>query len=135
MKNLYLLKIVCGLILGIVLAACSGDDKEDVPNCAEGEEWNSSEEACKRILPTEWTCLDDIGVPLRLNENNDVECMSKNDKDCLWTAANECQNTLTTNNGSTDLKPLSCGDEHKEKWGSTGYDNPQHWCAKAQPQL
>lgn len=108
---------------------------KETPSCGEGEEWNSAENACKRILPTEWTCLDGIGVPLRLNAENDVECMSHNDKDCLWAAMDVCQTTLSTNKDKPELKPLACGAEHTKHWGGPGYDNPEHWCAKAKAKL
>lgn len=26
------------------------------------------------------------------------------------------------------LKPLVCGEEHRAKWGVTGYEDPKHWC-------
>ena len=31
------------------------------------------------------------------------------------------------NNAST---AFSCGQEHQEVYGDTGYDNPAHWCAR-----
>jgi hypothetical protein len=26
------------------------------------------------------------------------------------------------------LKPLVCGDQHRARWGVTGYEDPKHWC-------
>ena len=26
------------------------------------------------------------------------------------------------------LRPLACGEEHRAKWGLTGYENLKHWC-------
>ena len=29
------------------------------------------------------------------------------------------------------VRPLACGQEHRAKWGVTGYEDPKHWCALA----
>jgi hypothetical protein len=29
------------------------------------------------------------------------------------------------------LKPLICGAEHRARWGTTGYEDPRHWCSLA----
>ena len=43
-------------------------------------------------------------------------------------------NVLNNINLDRDLvlnaKPLVCGDQHKNVWGSTGYDSPSHWCSR-----
>lgn len=72
-----------------------------------------------------WTCVPGLSSPMRLNDQGDVECMSTNNKDCLWDG--NCYNTLTT--PADSLKPLICGDMHKKEWGGPGYDNPNHWCS------
>ncbi len=70
-----------------------------------------------------------IPVPLRKNAGGDVECMSLNDKDYLWKGNDaECNSLLASPPGN--LKPLACGEKHKQQWGTTGYYNPEHWCAK-----
>ncbi|KAJ3206936.1 hypothetical protein HDU67_007838, partial [Dinochytrium kinnereticum] len=28
-----------------------------------------------------------------------------------------------------DVKPLVCGEMHKAKYGSTGYEQTNHWCS------
>lgn len=84
--------------------------------------------------PAPWRCLTGITVPLRLNAEGDVECMSTNEKDCLWrNNSDECNGLLGSLPGG--LKPLVCGDGHARAWGSTGYDNPDHWCSKGKPML
>ena len=81
-------------------------------------------------LNNEWKCVGDINVPLRRNINNDVECMSQNNRDCLWkNNKTECESLLT--NKPNDIKPLECGDMHNRVWGSPAYNVPNHWCAKA----
>jgi hypothetical protein len=47
--------------------------------------------------PIEWKCLTGTNVPLRKNTQGDVECMSQNNKDCLWKAnETECNQLLLT---------------------------------------
>lgn len=29
------------------------------------------------------------------------------------------------------MKPLACGPEHRSRWGTTGYEDPRHWCSLA----
>jgi hypothetical protein len=77
-----------------------------------------------------WACVGGIDVPVSLNENGDVQCMGTDGRNCIW---GKCQEKLE--NPPKSLKPLSCGDVHKKIYGSTGYDNPDHWCSKAKPQL
>lgn len=87
----------------------------------------------KNAMPN-WRCLTGINVPLRKNVGGDVECMSQNNKDCLWKGNEiECNNLVL--NEPANLKPLACGEMHKAQWGGIGYDNPAHWCAKAKAQL
>jgi len=76
-----------------------------------------------------WQCIAGISVPLSLTPTGDVQCMSTNNKDCLWDGA--CESKLN----SQSLKPLVCGAMHQEKWGSTGYDTPGHWCATGRKAL
>jgi hypothetical protein len=83
---------------------------------------------------TPWKCLPGINVPLRRNVGGDIECMSNNNKDCLWKGtADECNNLIAK--PPVPQNPLVCGAMHKKEWGSSGYDNTDHWCAKGQLQL
>jgi hypothetical protein len=76
-------------------------------------------------LDLPWQCVGDISVPLRRNINNDVECMSTNNRDCIWkNNKTDCESLLT--NKPNDIKPLSCGDMHKSNYGDTGYEEDQN---------
>lgn len=73
-------------------------------------------------VPGAWTCLPGITTPVR-NEGGHVQCASRNGRDCLW---GTCP-ALPTGT----LQPLSCGADHRAKWGSDGYSVSGHWCAAA----
>jgi len=92
--------------------------------------------------PTEWQCLPEIKTPLSRTSSGDVQCMSLNQRDCMWVGnQTECQQLIEQydkdhNNPNAKLiKPLVCGQEHQKVWGITGYDNPNHWCARGQQLL
>jgi len=76
---------------------------------------------------TEWKCYPGIDVPLRVNSGGDVECMSMDNANCLW--SDNCAAVLSAYSSAT-LNPLSCGQEHRNVWGGPGYDTPAHWCYK-----
>ena len=78
-------------------------------------------------LPTSWQYLQDINVPTRINSANDLECLSNDNKGCLW---NKNISLNDANNTNKNWKPLACGQMHKNLYGSTGYENAAHWCAK-----
>jgi len=73
-----------------------------------------------------WKCILDYTSPIRMT-NGDVQCMSLNGKDCLW--GGNCRNQLKTS--PEKIIPLTCGEDHLKKWGETGYDNKEHWCARS----
>ena len=73
---------------------------------------------------TPWQCLNNINVPVRMNEEGDVECYSKSNRHCMWGACNDALLIDANTHVSTSL---SCGAEHKEKWRITGYAGT-HWC-------
>lgn len=75
----------------------------------------------------DWHCLSGIATPLRKNVQGDIECMSFNGRDCMW---GNCHADINYNKHHTH-NPLTCGNNHKKHWGSTGYDSPNHWCNKA----
>ena len=72
-----------------------------------------------------WKCVSGIGAPLRMYDG-DIQCMSSDGNGCMW--AGECHTKLakTTQHAST---ALSCGADHLAKYGSTGYENDNHWCS------
>jgi len=81
-------------------------------------------------LHAQWTCIPGISTPVRLNENGNVECMSLNHHDCLWGSSEDhCVTKLNTD--PNIIQPLMCGAMHLQEWGSTGYDNENHWCFKS----
>ena len=88
-------------------------------------------------LATPWTFLPGLEVPLRKNNNGDVECDSVNHHDCLWGQqpwGGGLIGVILRTAWGTE-QPLTCGDMHAREWGGPGYDNPNHWCARALPQL
>jgi len=86
------------------------------------------------ILPDqkEWQCLPGLKVPLNINEKGDVQCMALDRASCLFsTTMNQCNNIIKEyENKKSIVKPLVCGTMHKNQYGTTGYDNPKHWCSK-----
>lgn len=76
-----------------------------------------------------WVCVPGILTPLRKNANDDIECMSTNNKDCIYAAtAAACQEMVRT--PVVDVKPLTCGSMHMKVHGFTGYDRADSWCAR-----
>lgn len=74
-----------------------------------------------------WVCNGRDNVPLRVNNNGDVECMGSNGRDCDWKQnIDECNNLIR--NHTYEVNPLSCGNMHKKYYGITGYEDPNHWC-------
>lgn len=80
-------------------------------------------------LDNKWKCILDLPVPLRKNAKGDVECMSTNGRDCLWSGSMDRCNALEKSPPS-NLNPLQCGDMHNRVWGGTGYNNERHWCTR-----
>jgi hypothetical protein len=74
----------------------------------------------------EWACVDGMSSPLRVNENGDVECLSIDGRNCMWSG--KCDMTLK--NIPDNVNPLACGASTKSLWGTDGYSDPKHWCAK-----
>ena len=84
-----------------------------------------------------WQCVLNIDTPLRRNpETGDIECASTDNKNCLWTGGDmdACRSSIENakNNAST---AFSCGQEHQEVYGDTGYDNPEHWCTRGKGEI
>lgn len=51
-------------------------------------------------------------------------CASYDASGCLWGRSYEQIDFRR-------VRPLVCGEEHRAKWGVTGYEDPKHWCALA----
>ena len=66
---------------------------------------------------------------MRKNSQGDVQALSANGVNVPWVKTPElCLQSI--HERSANLQALTCGDAHKSLYGSTGYDNPSHWCAK-----
>jgi hypothetical protein len=91
---------------------------------------NEDQELFRSGLDDKWRCISDIGVPLRKNAAGDVECMSENNRDCMWGDMARCKQLLNWNPPPGQIKPLACGAMHTQKWGGSGYDNAAHWCRR-----
>ncbi len=136
--------IICILVLCICMSIFSGVGAyyytTTVRSTETGEETGEyigeDQDILQQLPPTAspWKCLSGITVPLRKNVSGDIECMSLDSTNCLWKSdAAECSTLVTT--PPQNLNPLICGSMHKTKYGGTGYDNPEHWCAKGKIQL
>ena len=80
-------------------------------------------------------CHEETGLKtgIRLSRNGQVECISKNGKDCVWGELGNkiCQKLKTCRKTRRTIKRLSCGNDFKRIWGHNGYRFPTgHWCKK-----
>ena len=82
-------------------------------------------------FPSEWSCnvVVDKGyrTPIRRNASGDIQCMSTNGQDCQWGDINSCNSFIARPSHMT----LTCGKQHHDLYGFTGYDDINHWCYKA----
>ncbi|KAF0686179.1 hypothetical protein As57867_021896, partial [Aphanomyces stellatus] len=78
-----------------------------------------------------WTCIQGLSAPMAIGANGDVACWSDNAHDCAWGAT--CQSLVLS--GAQPKAPLSCGCIHLREWGSTGYNDPSHWCSTVKTTL
>ncbi len=58
-----------------------------------------------------------------LTPDGDAQCFSSSGRNCL-------RDTNDLDSQSNRLQPLICGEDHKLKWGVTGYENSYHWCVQ-----
>jgi hypothetical protein len=83
-----------------------------------------------------WNCnLNGMPAPIRSGPGGEIECMSRNGRDCLWDQQNCQSNIARFGQNPVVNTPLICGEMHNRVWGGTGYDNPNHWCKKARNQI
>ncbi|MFM2392421.1 MAG: hypothetical protein RLZZ546_398 [Bacteroidota bacterium] len=119
--------------LQTVIDKCKADLNTELENVAiakkelEDKEKTISDlklEVAKKInVPTPWVCgVNGINAPIRVNSNKDIECMSKNNWDCLWSTDVPSCNTAIQNNKDTAVKPNICS--------ATAYADQNHWCNK-----
>ena len=74
-----------------------------------------------------WKCIPSLMIPVRINQDLYVECMSFNEYTCLNAAKLEDCNLLAKTN-FTGLRPLECGAKHLALYGTDGYSDNKHWC-------
>jgi hypothetical protein len=60
----------------------------------------------------------------RIMAGGNPACASYNGLDCLW---GHDFNQIRFD----QVRPLVCGEDHREKYGVTGYEDPRHWCRLA----
>ncbi|MGF1777402.1 hypothetical protein [Vibrio nomapromontoriensis] len=75
------------------------------------------------IKATPWLYDNDLQVAYRLNQDTDIQCASNNGLNCLWGQGIDELNLR-------NLKPLTCGVDHSNKYGTNGYSSSSHWCNK-----
>ena len=75
-----------------------------------------------------WMCKSQTGLPLalRMSDSGEVQCGSRNGRDCLWGLDNDQCLKLVFNEGD-NFQPLSCGPMHRKFYGAGGYLT-NHWC-------
>lgn len=75
-----------------------------------------------------WRCMPGIKTPIRLWDGN-IQCAAGNGRDCLWDSCPGTNKEPALWKGAKGpLQPLACGDDHKAKYGGSGYETPDHWC-------
>jgi hypothetical protein len=64
------------------------------------------------------------GLLVYRNIGQTPSCASYNGRDCLWGVRKDQIDFRR-------VRPLVCGEDHRNKWGVTGFDVPGHWCKLA----
>lgn len=66
---------------------------------------------------------------MRKNAQGDVQALSKNAYNVeAFDKPELCLQAIHQRPG--DLNPVTCGEAHKRQFGITGYESPDHWCAR-----
>ncbi|MFM8623056.1 MAG: alpha/beta fold hydrolase [Betaproteobacteria bacterium] len=79
----------------------------------------------------DWQCrpFGSKFAPMRKNAQGDVQALSKNAYNVeAFDKPELCLQAIHQRPG--DLNPVTCGEAHKRQFGITGYENPDHWCAR-----
>ncbi|OQR85114.1 hypothetical protein ACHHYP_12261, partial [Achlya hypogyna] len=112
--------------------------------------FDETKKAFKENAGVDWTCrmAENQYLPMRINADGDVECWADDGEHCAWKRSqDECENLIKPPSGATLLaeesadpslspkQPVTCGAQLKEKSGSTGYDQPGHWCTVGKHEL
>ncbi|ETV77109.1 hypothetical protein H257_09005 [Aphanomyces astaci] len=96
--------------------------------------------ALAAATPGKWNCTDsyDGFIPVRIDDNGDVQCWSDNRRNCLIHSDEDSCFKLINNPKSTPpKKPLSCGCQHAEEFWSDGYTEwgDNYWCPRGKKVL
>jgi len=75
------------------------------------------------FLPEDWAYEKSLDTTLRLTIEGKLQCASDDGRNCQWGEKDRHR--------AEGGVPLSCGEDHKAKWNSTGFDSQKHWCYKA----
>ena len=87
------------------------------------------------LEPSNWKCSKAGSIrSIRKNSQGNIECASNNESNCIEHRTEEDCNGYNFSQHE-NLKPLSCGDIHKKKFGYTGYDIPDSWCSVGYQEL
>lgn len=85
-----------------------------------------------RATLSDWQCRQTQDARFgffRKNSKGDVQGFSRNGSSLEEQGSfSSCQQAINVR--PSEAIPMTCGDKMKAAVGSTGYDNPNHWCAK-----
>jgi CPW-WPC domain-containing protein len=75
-----------------------------------------------------WQIIPGLGCPMRVDpESGNVQCLSYDGRNCEWNYVSQNGQDLTKIDAGR-VNALSCGDDHRRKYGSDGYSAGNHWC-------
>lgn len=81
---------------------------------------------------SDWKCSGNVNTPVRRNEAGDMQCLSKDGRNCQWhTSIDTCHKLVEEGKKGLPLSPVTCGESLKSTQGILGYDQPGHWCERA----
>lgn len=124
-----LICLLVGLYFGGYLTPDAGSDSSSNSNSNSSTGTGSGGSAYTPKNYTQWACYDGIYVPIKQTASGDPACLSRDGMNCVWSTDDAgCKATLA--NMGSPVNQLACGADVKSKWGITGYEDPNHWCAK-----
>ena len=86
-----------------------------------------------------WRCIAGVNVPIRVNDQGNIECMSRNGRECFWPGGKvpqrTCEAVLEAWRDYAQMQPLACGRAYKRVYRFTGYGRKTHWCSKGRAAL
>ncbi|KAF0717795.1 Aste57867_2091 [Aphanomyces stellatus] len=88
-------------------------------------------------MNSQWKCVTQHSTgavaAVQLNDDDEIHCMGFDSKHCVYFHSMEdCNNNLSP---AQAIKPLACGNHHKNVWGNTGYESPSTWCSAGRKAL